>query len=325
MKCSAFWNYVNVRPGDRVYPCCRFKKPIAQFQGDLEQTLNGPEYAALRAKSQAGEHISECQKCYDEEALGHESLRMRLNNEYTFDEPRVKYLEIGMDNLCNLVCDGCNSEFSSSWIIKEKQLYGAALNKKLTINEINSIPSSIEKILFLGGEPLITNKHLSVLKLHPNPAECNIIYNTNASYIPTLECKDEWTKFKKVHFILSVDGVAEVNEKVRGGSVWQDTLDFIQYCRDNNYTFEFNTVLHYNNWFDLENLVEFMRDYNDWYINILTYPAHLAINKLSTTQLHTFLQTAETLTFPNKNYIINYVNEALNNSQGEYYEKLDQR
>ena len=55
-----------------------------------------------------------------------------------------------------------------------------------------------KKILFLGGEPLITNKHLSVLKLHPNPAECNIIYNTNASYIPTLECKDEWTKlFKK--------------------------------------------------------------------------------------------------------------------------------
>ena len=200
MKCSAFWNYVNVRPGNRVYPCCRFKQSIAQFEGDLVQTINGPEYTALRSKSQAGEYIPECQKCYDEEALGHESLRMRLNNEYTSEMPQVKYLEIGMDNLCNLVCDGCNSEFSSSWIIKEKQLYGKPLNKKLTVSEITNIPSSIEKILFLGGEPLITNKHLSVLKLHPNPAMCNVIYNTNASFIPNLECELEWAKFKKVHF-----------------------------------------------------------------------------------------------------------------------------
>jgi len=313
MKCSAFWNYVNVRPGNRVYPCCRFKQPVATFKGNLEQIINGPEYIELRERSTTGDYIPECQKCFDEEALGHKSLRMKLNEEYTFDTPVVKFLEIGMDNLCNLVCDGCISEFSSSWIIKEKQLYGAPLNKKLSIDEVNSIPDTVEKILFLGGEPLITDKHLSVLKLHPNPSECRIIYNTNCSYMPKLQWKQQWSKFKSIHFILSVDGVAEINEKVRGGSVWQDTLDFIEYCKSNNYTFEFNTVLHRNNWFDLTNLVNFINEYDDWYINLLTYPKNLALNTLSTTELHTFLQKAESLTFPNKIYILNYVKDILNN------------
>ena len=316
MTCSAFWNYVNVRPGNRVYPCCRFKQSAAEFNGDLEQIINGPEYEELRRKSLAGEHIPECQKCYDEEALGHESLRIRLNKEYTIETPQVKFLEIGIDNLCNLVCDGCNSEFSTSWMAKEKLIYGAPLNKKLTIDEVTNVPNSVEKILFLGGEPLITDKHLDILELHPSPEDCLVIYNTNASFIPSKQCEYIWNKFKKVHFIISIDGVGEVNERVRGGSKWQDTLDFIDYCYGNEYDFEVNTVLHYNNWFDLENLVNFMSKFDKkWYINLLTYPTNLALDKQSVENLQEFLTMAEQLEFPNKTYILNYVKQAINKQQ----------
>lgn len=316
MTCSAFWNYVNVRPGNRVYPCCRFKQSAAEFDGDLEQIINGPEYEELRRKSLAGEHIPECQKCYDEEALGHESLRIRLNKEYTIETPQVKFLEIGIDNLCNLVCDGCNSEFSTSWMAKEKLIYGAPLNKKLTIDEVTNVPNSVEKILFLGGEPLITDKHLDILELHPKPEDCLVIYNTNASFIPSEQCEYTWNKFKKVHFIISIDGVGEVNERVRGGSKWQDTLDFIDYCYGNEYDFEVNTVLHYNNWFDLENLVNFMSKLDKkWYINLLTYPTNLALDKQSIENLQEFLTMAKQLEFPNKTYILNYVEQAINKQQ----------
>lgn len=316
MKCSAFWNYVNIRPGNRVYPCCRFKQSVAEFTGDLESTINGPEYTALREKSTAGEHIPECQKCYDEEALGHESLRIRLNNQYDTDIAQVKFLEIGMDNLCNLVCDGCNSEFSTSWMAKEKIIHGKPLNKKLTVDKVTNVPASVEKILFLGGEPLITDKHLDVLELHPQPENCLVVYNTNASYIPQEYCKKVWNSFKEVQFILSIDGVGEVNERVRGGSKWEDTLDFMDYCYGNEYEFEVNTVLHYNNWFDLPNLVEFMSQFDKkWYINLLTYPTHLALDQQSTENLQQFLNAADKLDFPNKTYIINYVENELNKRQ----------
>ena len=56
-----------------------------------------------------------------------------------------------------------------------------------------------------------------------------------------------------------------------------------------------------------------MNEYDDWYINLLTYPKNLALDTLSTTELHTFLQKAEPLTFPNKIYILNYVKDTLNN------------
>jgi len=313
MTCSAFWNYVNIRPGNRVYPCCRFKDSVAEFDGDIDAVIQGSAYEELRQKSIKGEHIPECQKCYDEEALGLVSLRNELNEKYKTDIPQVKFLEIGVDNLCNLVCDGCNSEFSTSWMAKEKLIYGNPLNKHLTINEVVNVPSTIEKILFLGGEPLITDKHLDILNLHPSPADCEVVYNTNASYIPSGECEYVWNSFKKVRFIISIDGVGTINEQVRGGSKWQDTLDFIDYCFGNEYDFEINTVLHYNNWFDLPNLVDFVSKFNKkWYINLLTYPTHLALDKQSKENLQEFLDIAYALEFPNKTYILNYVKQAIN-------------
>lgn len=323
MTCSAFWNYVNIRPGDRVYPCCRFKKSVTNFNGNIEEIIQGPEYQDLRRRSLDGEHIAECQKCYDEEALGLVSLRNELNEKYESKTPQVKFLEIGIDNLCNLVCDGCNSEFSTSWIAKEKLIHGEPLNKKLTTEQVTNVPSSIEKILFLGGEPLITDKHLDILNLHPNPEKCEVVYNTNASYIPSKQCEYIWNSFKKIHFIISIDGIGKVNEQVRGGSKWKDTLDFIDYCYGNEYDFEINTVLHYNNWFDLPNLVKFITPFDKkWYINLLTYPENLALNNQSTENLEKFLDNSRKLDYPNKTYILNYILQEINRRQEKNNEKI---
>jgi len=307
MKCSAFWNHTNIRPGNRVYPCCRFKHSIDTFNGDIENVLHSEAYKELREKSLAGEHIQGCEKCYYEESIQHKSLRQEFNEKYNTNSVELKYLEIGLDNLCNLTCDGCNSEFSTSWIAKEELIYGKASHKKLVVDEITTIPSSVNKILFLGGEPLILNRHLDVLNLHPCPQNCVVIYNTNATYLPTEDCNQVWNNFKQVKFIISIDGVGAVNEKVRGGSVWQDTLNFIDYCKINNYEFEFNTVLHYNNIFHLHDLIKFMENYdNKWYINVLTYPESLRFTKHDRQEIQKYLSRIDGFTYPNKEYIQNF-------------------
>ena len=48
MKCSAFWNHTNIRSGNRIYPCCRFKTSIGQFDGDIGNVLHIPEYKRIR-------------------------------------------------------------------------------------------------------------------------------------------------------------------------------------------------------------------------------------------------------------------------------------
>ena len=217
MKCSAFWNHTNIRSGNRIYPCCRFKTSIGQFDGDIGNVLNIPEYKRIREANAKGEFIKGCEKCWYEEKIGHKSLRQEFNERYDYDKVELKFLEIGFDNLCNLTCDGCNSEFSTSWIIKEKQIYGSAKNKLMEIDEVTNVPESINKILFLGGEPLITDRHLKLLRQVKNK-NIEIIYNTNGTFIPKKEELEEFKLYEKVTFILSVDGVKELAEKVRGGT-----------------------------------------------------------------------------------------------------------
>ena len=305
--CSAFWKHTNIRPGGRIYPCCRFKMSIGSTDGDLENVLNSDVYKMLRNRSLNNEKIVGCEKCYYEESIGHKSLREEFNEKYDTNSVGLEYLEIGIDNLCNLVCDGCNSEFSTSWRAKEIREQGSAKYDYLTVDTITSIPTTVNKILFLGGEPLITKRHLEVLKLVKDPSKVNLVYNTNAMYMPDLETESVWTNFKSVRFIVSVDGVGEVAERVRGGTKWTQVTEFVDYAY-NNYELEFNTVLHINNYQDISNIANYIKEYNaDWYVNVLTYPKHLDIVNLDEEQKNKIIDDVLFYNIPNKDFIINHL------------------
>ena len=248
MKCSAFWKHTNIRSGNRVYPCCRFKHSISTFHGNLGTVLHSDEYKDLRKQSAEGKFIKGCEKCWYEEKIGHKSLRQEFNEKYDMDTVELKFLEIGFDNLCNLTCDGCNSEFSTSWIVKEKAIYGEAKNKLMEIDEVTNVPETINKILFLGGEPLITNRHLKLLRQVQNKKPVEIIYNTNGTFIPDNDVLSELKQYDNVTFILSVAGVGTPAEQVRSGTKWTDVLKFIHWVQDNNFNLEFNSVIHKNNY-----------------------------------------------------------------------------
>jgi MoaA/NifB/PqqE/SkfB family radical SAM enzyme len=311
MKCAAFWKHANIRPGNRIYPCCRFKTPVDVFNGDIDSVLESDSYEELRRASAAGETISGCEKCYYEESIGHKSLRQEINEKYKSDTVSLEYLEIGIDNLCNMACDGCGSEFSTSWIAKEKKLYGKAENGYLDNKPITAVPGSVKKILFLGGEPLLTDKHLELLEQHSDPGSCALTYNTNASIIPNQYCLDLWTKFKSVDFIVSIDGYGDVNEKVREGSNWYKTVQFLDWCIDNSYDFEINSVIHKNNLFSILDLEAFVKSYTDrWYVNVLTFPTQLDIATLDDATLDSFLDRIQKHDIPNTNFIVSHINTA---------------
>lgn len=305
MKCSAFWKHTNIRAGNRVYACCRFKHPIAIFDGDLDKVMHLDAYKMLRNRAAKDEFIPGCEKCAYEESIGHKSLRQEFNEKYDFDEISLDFLEIGFDNLCNLVCDGCNSEFSTSWIAKEEKLYGAAKNKLMEIDEITTVPDTIKKVLFLGGEPLITEKHYHLIKKLKGGTE--IIYNTNATFIPKDYILDEFNRHN-THFIISIDAYGELNERVRGGTKWEKVLDFIDWCIGNEFSFEFNTVLHKNNFEGIFELQEFLERFDKrWYINVLTYPKELDIKNCDENIIRKFKSDVESSSLPNKDFILEHL------------------
>lgn len=302
-KCAAFWKHTNLRSDNRIFPCCRFKHSVQPFDGDLTQVLTTPEYEELRRKSENNEPIADCQKCYYEESIGKRSLRQEFNETYDTDTVELKFFEVGFDNICNLTCDGCWEEFSSSWGKKLK--VSTDLIVKST-TDITHIPKTIEKVLFLGGEPLMSTRHKKFLKKFSNLTRLTVVYNTNGTYLLDKETIALLSICKDVEFIVSIDGYGKLNDRVRKGSNWNDILDFLTQLKNLDFKFTVHTVLHLNNWHGLKDLADFIHSNKyAWTVNTLTYPHHLDVNKYEDrNEVKQFIQSID---IPDKEAIIRHL------------------
>lgn len=309
MKCAAFWNHVNLRSGDRIYPCCRFKYSIGNFNGDLASVLHSDVYNELRNKSRY-QNIKGCEKCYEEEKLGIESMRQRFNKQYSTDKVKLQFLEIGFDNICNLSCKSCSKEFSHTWA--QKHLNNDKKNSLIvSTREIKNIPQTINRVLFLGGEPLMTNRHSKFLKFLKRPESISVTYNTNGTFLLTDTDINLLNKFESVNFIISIDAFGKDNEKIRPNSNWKDIINFISQLEDNNFNFSIHTVLYTENYNLLSKLSAWIHDNNYiWTLNVLTYPQNMSIKNLDNYQKKQLLFDVENNNnIPNSQYIKNYLNE----------------
>ena len=296
-NCAAFWHHTNIRNDNNVFPCCRFKTPIQKFDGDVVNILNSAEYKALR---EAEGPIAGCAKCDYEESTGTKSLRQKFNEEYDKETVKLEFLEVGLDNICNLTCDGCWDEFSSSWAKKNNAVITVRSSK-----EITELPTSINKVLFLGGEPLMTTRHIKLLKI-ANRADLDVTYNTNGTFLLDNETIRLLNECKRVSFIVSIDGYDKLNDQVRSGSNWLSILKFIDQVNSLKYNLTVHTVIHKNNCFGLTELSNFITTNNlAWTTNILTFPNKLDIvNIEDKTSLINMLYTID---IPNKEYILKHL------------------
>lgn len=265
-KCSALYNHTNIRAGNRIYPCCRFKKQIATFDGDVDNVLLSKEYSELRQRFEK-EQIPECQKCWDEEEAGIESEREVFNKKWDENSTEIKLRElwIGFDNICNLKCTMCSSDFSNQFD-----------GKTITTKTLHNIPD-IERMVFLGGEPLMNSRYFRLLeKMNRSILHLTII--TNGMFKLKNKWKDLLKDCKSVMFFVSIDGTRDLNTKTRVGSDW-DIIDENLREMEKEWPITINTVVHKNNIKGIYDLQEWVGDRFKWHVNILTYPKHLMISE----------------------------------------------
>lgn len=271
-RCAALYNHVNLRAGNELYPCCRFKKSLGKWTGDLEDALHSPVFEHLRFRAQT-EQLPECAKCFHEEHLGRKSYREWWNENYESSQVSLKYLLIGLDNICNLSCDGCGPEWSSSWFKKLNP--DQPVKSGYRITDIDSIPESVEFIEFQGGEPLQTSRWRETLALHPSPNKCSVQIVTNCMHELSLEDHAVLAKFQSVKFWLSIDAWGSLNDQVRTGSSW-DTVEKIALDINSWYEARVETTMHRNTVLALPLLEDWIIKNNlDWNVFPLTRPQHL--------------------------------------------------
>lgn len=164
----------------------------------------------------------------------------------------IPTMELKLNNLCNLKCRMCHPGDSTSWndwdqveefYKKENNIIATLvdthnLKQKPFLDKFQDNPewwASLEKLLpyfrrveFAGGEPLMDPQHYRILDmLAPYGNNIEIKYATN---LTTLGIKggrtvhDYWPKFKSVAVNVSIDGVGDSYEYVRGNAKWDELV-----------------------------------------------------------------------------------------------------
>jgi MoaA/NifB/PqqE/SkfB family radical SAM enzyme len=244
-----------------------------------------------------GKKLLGCEKCYQEEELGRISMRQKANKEYMkFVQPSspIKFIELSLNNLCNMACVTCTPFDSSKWNdyvdeINYDDIFGGRYQISKTADVLLDYTETdyktTERVKMLGGEPFLNVKNIEFLEKFPLE---NILFetHTNCSIIPNKRWNAVLKKIKDVDIRLSIDGFGDVGEFSRYGIQWdqiEKTMDwFIRYkkSRDNVYVGVFS-MCHIFNIFDTTNFEEYLNNKGLKYrIDIVHHPDHLDIKIL---------------------------------------------
>jgi sulfatase maturation enzyme AslB (radical SAM superfamily) len=168
----------------------------------------------------------------------------------------IPTMEIKLNNLCNLKCRMCHPMDSTSWndydkvedfYVKENnymvdEIRKLNLLKKPYLGEFENTDNwwaSFEKLLpyfrrveFAGGEPLMDPYHFKILDmLAPYGDNIEIKYATNGTKLGIKGGRtihDYWPKFKSVAVNVSIDGIGDSYDYVRGNSDWDTLIENIK-------------------------------------------------------------------------------------------------
>lgn len=301
--CVLPWVHVCVRPDEFIKPCCRFQAVhhIQELGTDLtavasqgQAAMDSPYFTELRNDMLNDVKRVECTKCYTQESSGSRSMRQNMNNRYSSIHPNtvtdkfdsVRYIELSIDNICNLECKMCDNRYSTK-LFNRDVFMKYEIHKKLEPNfkKFDTVDfSNLEYVKILGGEPFITPnfiKFIEYLIARTTPSNITIEIATNGTRIPNTNLIEKLNKFKHIDINVSLDGVDKSNDYQRMGSSYQQVLkNTIKYSKIlTNAKVSIHSVVsilnanHFGNTIEeLQNTYKF-----DVSVDFVRYPAHLSI------------------------------------------------
>lgn len=255
--CILPWTHVCVSTNSKVIPCCRFQfpkpsVPLSTLNEQGTQALNVPEYNDIRTKMLNGDKVDQCKKCYFEEQNNISSYRDYSNNNFIKKDDNIetnkflemRYLEISLDNICNLQCRMCSSRFSTKLILRDQELSKYSWNsenyavyKKLEIDYSflqKEDLSKLQEIKLLGGEPFMSPNFLTFIDFiidNANPENITLFIATNGTHKLTDIFREKLKRFKLIKIRVSLDSYSKSNDYQRYGSsykeIWNNMMEYI--------------------------------------------------------------------------------------------------
>ena len=306
--CSAKWEELYLYLNSGLTNSCHHPIPHNIPINELKENVFALHNTSHKMKMQQllleGKRPEECHMCWHIEDVSPDivSDRMLKNQKYKDSLPVEvkidhipKFIEVVLDNLCNLSCSYCDSGQSSSWA-KEleknggfnlktdyRQLYQKVHLKQNKINEIylnawNSwwpeIKHKVRSLKFSGGEPLTSPNVWKTLNAIDSENNLNLIFNSNFSfdkkYIDRL--LSQCHKFKSVRIALSLDATGNIAEFARAGLNFELFKSNVEYWCENSNS---NCSLSFQSTMNIFNIWGFSDLLNYYTSMIERYPAKI--------------------------------------------------
>lgn len=301
--CVLPWVHLCIRTDNTLKPCCRFLPRSDEDNLNFDEiekhgvsAMNTDVFQELRKNMLENKPTAGCQKCYSQEAKGSgsaTSMRQFHNNRWkdikrencTEKFEHVKYIEMSVDNICNLQCKMCDSKFSSKLINRDKFL-GNPVYKKLepSFNKLDSVDlSQLRMVKILGGEPFITPnfpKFIDYLIERADVSKIVIDIATNATAIPSESLIEKLNKFAFININISLDAYDTANDYQRVGSnyieTYENSLKYRQILKHADFSYHITTSLLTAN--KLGDTLSFLRKNGQHYsVDFVRHPEHLSL------------------------------------------------
>lgn len=258
--------YFQEKNGELFYqPCCWVPLSPMPIKSKIDLTIA----RAQLTTSVKSDKEKNCAECLGRERNGfNRSHRIAANNLIPDDakngDPYTLTLQI--DTTCNAACVTCGPHFSSLW---KKQIDPTA-----TLDDYESQYqalydtvdfTSLRKILFVGGEPLLSAHNDHLLSRVPDPSVVQLNYTTNGSVFPNENIINLWKKFKEVTVVFSIDGTEEQFEYIRWPLSWKKINEnfhrFVELSNEINFTFTLNTTINPLNIYYFDRIEEWSKSF----------------------------------------------------------------
>jgi organic radical activating enzyme len=273
---------------NQVMPCCNFLEPL-QTQS-VENFFDNEWMNNIRKTMLEGNCVSGCENCYNKEAAGLVSEREQANQEFGIvTEPKLRVLDLMLDNVCNLKCRMCNSAYSHNWHSDENALYGRTIAPtKYSDNTLTDTVdlSGLERIVFQGGEPLYSPKFEPMLdRLNETNTieDVELWMTTNATIMPSEKTKAYLQRFKTVAITVSLDGTGKLFEYIRKNAEFdkvKTVLDYYHSIVNKNTSVTINCTVSVYNVNEVDNIQSYYKEHYPNFVfneNFVNYPAELNV------------------------------------------------
>jgi len=204
----------------------------------------------------------------------------KIKWEFDFADPKVRFLEYTVSNICNQMCVMCSGRCSTQWHNYDEQF--GRQKEKLTrisdsaIDKIKKLIPNLSMIFVKGGEPFADVKNLEILEyvaeVNPN---CVINMTSNIQSITKKNFKI-LKKLKNLQIQASIDGVGEVYNWIRGGNFEKTVENAKKIYYESGHQLHPSTTISIYNFFSLDEIVGYFnnKQYVSWQqcYNVVDWP-----------------------------------------------------